>query len=131
MLRGLRLWLPPEVYLNRDLAVREAARWQNTFRIPAESRALSPNGRVLHLVQTSFPEPWRACPVWVGVSWNERSYPRLKIDLMAADESEATAWLRRRTPKASRIDGPGQVEFARRGIRASVGVFRVKRVMGF
>lgn len=78
-----------------------------------------------------FPEPWRACPVWLGMSWSERSYPRMKFELMAADESEAAVWLRKRTPKAARIEGPGQVEFDRRGVRTSVGVFRAKRVMGF
>ncbi len=78
-----------------------------------------------------FPEPWRACPVWLGMSWTELSYPRMKIELMAADESEAAAWLRKRTPKAARINEPGQVEFDRRGVRTSSGVFRVKRVMGF
>ncbi|MGA9161366.1 MAG: hypothetical protein WB297_10970 [Actinomycetota bacterium] len=55
----------------------------------------------------------------------------MKFELMAADESEAAVWLRKRTPKAARIEGPGQVEFDRRGVRTSVGVFRAKRVMGF
>jgi hypothetical protein len=55
----------------------------------------------------------------------------MKIDLMAADEAEASAWLRKRTPKAVTIEQPGQVEFLRRGVLTSAGVFRVKRVMGF
>ena len=129
--RGLRVWLPPELYLNRALAIRESTRWRSTFRLPNEPPKFSPNGRWLHLTETLFPEPWRACPVWVGVTWGERRYPHLRIELMAADEAEAAAWLRRRTPKAMRVDHPGQVEFDRRGVRASAGVFRVKRVMGF
>jgi hypothetical protein len=63
--------------------------------------------------------------------WSERSYPGLKFELMAADEAEASAWLSKRTPKVARIDHPGQVEFQRRGVLVSAGVFRVKRVMGF
>jgi hypothetical protein len=55
----------------------------------------------------------------------------MKVDLMAADASEALAWLARRVPTAARTDQPEQVMFDRRGVRSSVGVFRVKRVMGF
>jgi hypothetical protein len=55
----------------------------------------------------------------------------MSIELMAADEAEASAWLRKRTPKAVRNDKPGQAEFERRGAPTCVGVFRVKRVMGF
>lgn len=129
--RGLNVWLPPEVYLGRDLAVREVARWRATFRVPKALGELSSRARAIHLLPSVFPEPWRACPVWFGMSWSERSYPRMRFELMAADESEATAWLRKRTPKAERIDQPGQVEFDRRGVRTSAGVLRVKRVMGF
>lgn len=78
-----------------------------------------------------FPEPWRACPVWVGVTWSVRSYPRPKIELMVADEQEAADWLRERAPKGTEVDRPGHIEFQRRGVLASAGVFRVKRVMGF
>ena len=129
--RGLRIWIPPEVYLQRDLALREAARWRATLRLPDAPPVFSPTARCLHLPQTLFPEPWRACPVRVGVTWNVRSYPRLKIELMAADEQEAADWLRRRTPKGVDVDRRDQVEFQRRGALASAGVFRVKRVMGF
>jgi hypothetical protein len=125
------VWLPPEVYLDLDLAIRESARWRSSLRIPLQPPELSPGAKSLHLIQTEFPEPWRACPVWVGVSWSERSYPRMRIEPMAADESEAAAWLRKRTPKGMATDKPGQLEFQRRGVRTSAGVFRMKRVMGF
>ena len=128
--RGLRVWLPPEVYLNRDLAASELARWRSTFRIPFEPRRLSPIVRSLHLIPTVFPEPWRACPVWLGIWWSERTYPRMKFELMAADETEAGAWLRKRIPKSLRNDKSGQVEFERRGVLTCAGVFPVKRVMG-
>ena len=68
--------------------------------------------------------------MWVGVTWSVRSYPRLKLELMAADEQEAATWLRSKTPKDAVIDAGGQTEFQRRGVLVSAGVFRVKRVMG-
>jgi hypothetical protein len=129
--RGLRVWLPPEIYLEHELAVRESARWRATLRLPATAREFSPKVRCLHLIPTTFLEPWRACPVRVGVTWSVRSYPRLKIELMAADEQEAADWLRRRTPKGMGGEPRDQVEFLRRGVLASAGIFRVKRVMVF
>jgi len=128
----LRVWLPPEVYLHaRDLALREADRWRATFRIPARPPEYSPTARAVHLVQSVFPDPWRACPIWVGTTWSVRAYPRLKIELMAADEQEATEWLRRRLPKHVSVHLPTQIEFERRGIVASAGIHRLKRVSGF
>lgn len=129
--RGLRVWLPPEVYLQRDLATKESARWRGVLRLPAATPEFAPTARCLHVIQTMFPEPWRACPVRVGVTWSVRSYPRMKIELMAADEQEGIDWLRRRTPQNTDVGGRDQVEFERRGVISSAGVFRVKRVMGF
>lgn len=129
--RGLRVWLPPEVYVHdRENAIREARRWCAMLRIPLEPGDYSPRTKSLHLIQMVFPDPWRACPVWVGINWSVRTYPAMKTELMAADESEATAWLRRRVPKSATTDSTGQVEFERRGSLASAGVFRVKRVTG-
>lgn len=129
--RGLRVWLPPEVYLQHPLAIREAERWRSIFAIRTEPPPYSPRARCTHLVRTELPDPWRACPVWVGVTWSLRSYPRLKLNLMAADDQGAVEWLRPRTPRESRLERPGQLEFERRGVPASAGIFRVKRVMGF
>lgn len=129
--RGLRLWLPPEVYLQRDLALREGERWRATFRIPARQMRYTDTARVLTLIETLFPESWRACPLWVGIAWNVRSYPTLKAELMAADEDEAAEWLRQRAPKRIHIKGPGNVEFERRGALCGVGIARAKRVLGF
>jgi hypothetical protein len=50
---------------------------------------------------------------------------------MAADEKEAATWFRRRTPKGVGRGNEKEAEFERRGVLTSVGVFRVKRVMGF
>ena len=71
--RGLRVWLPPEVYLNRDLAIRESARWSAVLGLQSNPTKFSSRVRCPHLVETEFPDSWRACPVWVGVSWNERT----------------------------------------------------------
>lgn len=128
--RGLSVWLPPEVYLQHSLAERESKRWRTTLRLPTVQPRWSQRARYLHLVTTEFPDSWRACPVWFGMSWSLRTYPRFRSELMAADEEEAALWLRRRTPKGQSLPGM-QVEFDRRGVRTSVGVFRVKRVMGF
>jgi hypothetical protein len=129
--RRLEVWLPPELYLTRSLAEREVERWRTVLRIPMTPRVNPESVRSLSLVESEFPEAWYACPVWMGLAWTEKSFPDPKIDLMAADEAEATTWLRRRTPKGIQIDHPGQVEFQRRGIRKTVGIWRVKRVMGF
>lgn len=129
--RGLKVWLPPEIYLQHELGERESARWRAILRLPTAAPSFSATARFLHLLETRFPEPWRACPVHVGVTWSERSYPRPKIELMAADEFEAAEWLRRRVPRQVDTRARDQVAFVRRGVVASAGVFRAKRVLGF
>lgn len=57
--------------------------------------------------------------------------PKSQDELMVADEERPPIGFRRQIPKRMKVDRPGYVEFLRRGIRASVGAFRVKRVMGF
>ena len=54
--RGLRIWIPPEVYLVEDLAEREADRWREALRLPRQPRAFSQKVRALHLVESVFPE---------------------------------------------------------------------------
>ena len=98
--RGLRVWLPPEVYLQRRLAEVESQRWRAALRLPVAQPRFSPRARFLHLIASEFPDSWRACPVWVGVTWSAKTYPRLRSELMATDEKEATTWFRRRTPKS-------------------------------
>jgi hypothetical protein len=60
----------------------------------------------------------------------DSNLPTLEIDLMAADEDEATEWLRGRAPKKVKVDRPGHVEFERRGTLTGAGIY-LKRVMGF
>jgi hypothetical protein len=55
----------------------------------------------------------------------------MKAELIAADESEAADWLRKRTPRHLVVVEPGQHVFDRRGVETAVGVFRTKRVLGF
>ena len=129
--RGLKVWLPPEVYLQRSLAEREVERWREWLRLPTVQPRFSDRARYLYLVTTEFPDSWRACPVWVGISWSTKTYPRFRSELMAADEREAAVWLRRRAPKGVSVRPGVDTGFDRRGLRASVGVFRAKRVMGF
>ena len=107
---GLSVWLPPEVYLQRGLAKRESKRWRTTLRLPTVQPRLSESARYLHLVATEFPDSWRACPVWFGMSWNRRTYPRFRSELMAADQEEAALWLRRRTPKGLAVRPGMQIE---------------------
>lgn len=76
--RGLNVWLPPEVYVQHGLAVRESDRWRVILRLPTTSRRFAPQVRLLHLIETEFPESWRACPIWAGVTWSERSYPKMR-----------------------------------------------------
>lgn len=128
--KGLGVWLPPEVYLQRELALMEAHRWRTAIRIP-EPGPYSRSRLSLHEIRTQFPEPWRACPVRVGVTWNVRTYPKMRIELMAADEEEGQAWLRRRVPRSVSLRGVEQVQFERRGVTAAAGVVRAKRVLGF
>jgi hypothetical protein len=98
---GLRVWIPPELYLESRMANREARRWILTLsrrRPPADPLRAAPiklrANMLLHVIETDFVEPWRACPLWVGVRWSERSHPRLSSELMAADAEEATSWIR-------------------------------------
>lgn len=129
--RGLRVWLPPEIYVSRRFAEKESERWRTVLRIAPTPPRLTGASRSLHLVRSRFPDPWRACPLWAGLTWSSSSYPRMKLELMAADDGEAADWLRRRCPRTLDVKDPGQHVFDRREIQTAVGVFRVKRVVGF
>jgi hypothetical protein len=129
--RGLDARVPPELYSVRDLAERESARWRATFRIPQSASSYSPRVQVVHVIESLFPEPWRACPVWVGLIWNSRSFPSLQLELLAADEDDATSWLGSHVPRGVSVAKPGQMQFERGGVTLGVGIVRVKRVLGF
>jgi hypothetical protein len=138
--KGLRVSMPPEVYLERRMAARERRRWITTFKPGADAVLDSspvPLGsrRLLHVIETDFLEPWRACPLWIGVRWSGQSFPRLSAHLLAADSEEAAAWVRRRSRKA--LDPSEDPElrfecsFERKGVPAYVGMHRAKRLGGF
>ena len=129
--QGLRVWMPPELYLVRDLADVESARWRSTLRIPSRPSRYTPRARLLHLEESLFPEPWRACPVWVGVTWSSRSFPKLQVELRAADDDDATDWLGNHVPNNVTVAKPEQLQFQRGDVTLGVGIIRVKRVLGF
>lgn len=116
--------------------------WTETLgrrRAPEDPFAASPTrlraGLLLHAIETDFMEPWRACPLWVGVRWSERSYPSLKVEVMAADTDEALAWIRTRSrsPLVGRADPDCRLEcfFERRKVLTYVAAHRVKHFCGF
>jgi hypothetical protein len=138
---GLRVWMPPEVYLEKGMVIRESRRWVLTLsrRRPPDDLLDSMPFRLrdrvlLHVIETDFVEPWRACPLWVGVRWSERSR-RLSTELMAADSGEARDWIRTYSKSAldQRPDPALGLEssFQRRGVATHVAVHRVKRFAGF
>ena len=140
--KGLRGRMPPEDYLERGMAAREARRWIETLsrRQPPEDPLKSSPHRLgdrvlMHVVETSFVEPWRACPLWVGVRWSAKSYPRLRVELIAADSSEAAEWVF--SGSKSALDPSADHEcrleasFERRTVPTYVAAHRVKRFSGF
>ncbi len=140
--KGLRVWMPPELYIVRSLAVREARRWvealsrRHAREDPVAASPIHLRDQVLlHVIETDFEEPWRSCPLWIGIRWSERSYPRLKLELMAADADEALAWIRSqsRNPLMGSNESEVRLEcsFERRGVRSHIAAHRVKRLAGF
>lgn len=118
------------MYLQRDLAVREAARWRTALHMPETRNTFTDSVRTLTLIETLFPESWRACPVWIGITWSASSFPKMRGELMAADDDEAAGWLRRQAPKRVKTAG-NYVEFERRHVLCAAAIARAKRVLGF
>jgi hypothetical protein len=136
-----RVWIGPELYLERRFVERETRRWATALsgrhwdrapRLPLSLR----NNVVLHRVETEFLPPWRACPLWLGVRWSSQSFPRLKAELMAADADEAQAWVSRYA-RAEAVDAGADPEVRfeatriARGAERYVAAHRVKRFSGF
>ena len=140
--RRLRVAFPPELYLEWRIAWRETKRWASTLsrgRSLDDEAPTSPirvgSGRLLHLIEADFDEPWRACPLWVGVRWSEKSFPRIKTELMAADTDEATAWVRSHTRGGLELSSDPENRLECRSSRHGVGTYvaahRLKRFAGF
>ena len=134
--------MPPEVYLEHSLAVREARRWVSIVSQRRKTTEITGNRSVqlrghaaLHIAEKEFPEPWRACPLWVGVRWSSRDKARLRTESLALDPEEAATWVQVR----SRF-GPNQSPdpelsleaiWERGGVRNYVAIHRLKRFIGF
>jgi hypothetical protein len=123
--------VPPEIYLVKHHAFAEADRWAEIHSVKRNVSEYAPRARAIAVVEADFSEPWRACPVWIGVTWSERTFPHPRIEPMAADDGEALAWLRKRVPKRVAVERTGHCEFERRGVRVGVGIYKAKRVLGF
>jgi hypothetical protein len=140
--RKLQVWMPPEVYLEPGMAGRETRRWIRTLssrrRIPAtmDNNSVSlGRGAALHVRQLGFPEPWRACPLWVGVHWSDKEGQRPDIELLAMDSQEAELWA---SAHAKGAIEPGtdpelcfRANWEHRGRRHMIAIHRVKRFIGF
>lgn len=140
--KGLRVWLPPEVYLQTKVAAREITRWVGVLSkgrtLPAGEPIESPvrAGRdvLLHVVPTGFLEPWHACPVWVGVHWSRSTYPKLDTKLFVASSEEAHEWVGGKAGRRAADAEPAalghEALFIRRGVETYVAALQVKRLHG-
>lgn len=140
--KDLHVWMPPEVYTERAIALREARRWVSVLsrrRSPADVGAESslplPGHAALHLAESQFAEPWRACPLWVGVRWSSEEGATLQSELLALDPDEAEAWVRERSKAELNPDSDPELRFEstweRAGVRSHLAVHRLKRFIGF
>lgn len=142
--KELRPENPPELYVSSVVLRREVARWRSMLG-PSAAEIGEPDplplpslvqlgDRLLHVVEVVFPDPWRACPIWVGVRWSRATYPRMRVRVVVADEGEAAEWFRRRARKTSVVTAESSFRleaiFDQRGIETYVGIHRLKRVEG-
>ena len=94
-----------------------------------------PRGGELHLIEAQFLEPWRACPMWVGIQWTSEAGAAFRAEQLALDAEEAVAWVS--SISKGKIDHGFDAElriestWERGGVRHYVGVHRLKRFTGF
>jgi hypothetical protein len=137
--KDLRVELPPELYLSERLLHHELARWARVLSPkPLGGNPVSPimlgRQRLMHVVEVPFEDPWRSCPLWVGIRWNERTHPRIRTTLMPADSNEARAWFRaaaRREPVTADPVWGYEALFTSRGTVSYVAALPAKRVNGY
>lgn len=136
--KGLRVHLPPELYENERRAFSEAENWRRRLSRTAtapliENLSVTRLAQDLHLHVSPIPfdEPWRACPLWLGVEWRE-SKPSPALTPMAVDDREAQEWLASMTKGADLTSTlPNcfhEVLQTRRGAQHYVGVHHLKSV---
>ena len=140
--KNTRVWMPPEVYLDRGMAFREAGRWTSVLSRRRTLPKLTSNSSVqlaanarLHLTEMEFLEPWRACPLWVGVRWSAKPGTKLRVELLAMDHDEAAAWVLTRSKVEFDPEPDPEVRFEstwdKGDVRHYVAVHRIKRFIGF
>ena len=95
---------------------------------------LSPS-TALHIQEKQFLEPWRACPMWLGVRWSDAAGRGPRTELLALDSDEAARWVRKRSRSGLEPDYDPELRFEsswKRGDRREyAAVHRVKRFSGF
>jgi hypothetical protein len=95
--REFQVHMPPELYTSRGQAENEARRWLTVlFGWRPTSKRVTTAGPIrvgdryaVHLIKFPLPAPWRACPLWIETEWNDRSFPRMRTELLAVDLDEA------------------------------------------
>ena len=78
------------------------------------------DGPLLHMRKFKLPPPWRANPLFVGMSWSEETFPKMKITLTASDHHEAHEWVKRRSPGGHVIRTDWSAWSALRSLRRSI-----------
>ncbi len=139
--KELRVHMPPELYDNLDRAEMEGQRWLSTVLgwRPAAKGALvagAPSGKgryLLHLRAFELPDTWRSCPLWACTKWNAKTYPRLHVEVVAADRHEAHSWVSENSDVGVGAlcgEWQGRVVFERGGVERYVAAKRLKSVRG-
>jgi hypothetical protein len=140
--KDLRVWMPPEVYLESGMAAREARRWASTLsrrrkpiEIDADFSMQLPRNAALHVVEKGFPEAWRACPLWVGVRWSSKQGAIPGTEMLAVESEDAAEWVRSGSGVALDPGSDPELRFEasweRGGVRSYVAAHRLKRFTGF
>jgi hypothetical protein len=139
--KGVRVWMPPEVYLESALALREVRRWISVLSRTRSSPTAAleglirlPRNAALHLAEMEFPESWRASPLWVCLRWSSAPDATLQTAIMSLDSDEARVWVKQR----SRADvDPGadpelrfESSWERAGVVHHAAAHRLKRIIG-
>jgi hypothetical protein len=139
--KGLKVHMPPELHESRAAADLEACRWITTVMdwapLPGGVLKVGTIGRrvdgpILHMRRFRLPPPSRANPLFVGMSWNQESFPKMSLTLTASDHHEAFEWVKRRSRGGHviRTDWSAWSEFESGGVTKYVGSHLAKRVTG-
>lgn len=141
--RDMRVHVPPELYLSSDQAEDEARRWLSVlFGWRPTSKRVSTAGAVpvgrrfmLHMIDFEMHESWHAGSLWIGAQWNDRSFPRMRTELLPTGVQGAHSWAASRlsqrlgvSVRTSPWECRGEYEF--KGKVHHVSACRVKYMCG-